>query len=143
MAGSSFAVDLTQIRGLASQFERAEAASVDLTPLMDNIGLALETTTDERFDTGRAPDGTPWQKGAKPSGKTLILDGFLKNSVGDSRIVTASSVEIGSPLEYARAHDQGYAEGNLPKRQYLGLGDDDRETIGELSADFLIEALAA
>lgn len=143
MAGSSFTVDLTDINGLAAQLARAEAASVDLTPLMDDIGLALETTTDERFDTGRAPDGSAWPKGAKLAGKTLILDGFLKNSIGDSRIVTANSVTIGSPLEYARAHDQGYPEGNLPKRQFLGLGDDDPETIGELSADFLIQALAA
>jgi phage virion morphogenesis protein len=143
MAGASFSIDLSDITAMAAQFARAEAASVDLTPLMDDIGLALETTTDERFDAGRAPDGSAWAKGAKLTGKTLILDGFLKNSIGDSRIVTADSVTIGSPLEYARAHDQGYDEGNLPKRQFLGLGGDDEETIGELSADFLIQALAA
>ena len=143
MAGASFRVDLTEISGLAEQLARAEKASVDLTPLMDDIGLALETTTDERFDSGRAPDGTAWAKGAKLTGKTLILDGFLKNSIGDSRIITADSVTMGSPLEYARAHNDGYPEGNLPKRQFLGIGGDDEETIGELTADFLLQALAA
>lgn len=176
MAGASISIDLSDLTKMNAALEAAYKRSQDLSPLMDAIGLALETTTDERFDTGRAPDGSAWPKGKKTEGKTLINLAFLKNSIGNRREVTPSSVEIGSNLAYARIHDQGFdgeqavaahsrevnvvfgrrlnapktqnvaahtRQMTMPKRQFLGIGGDDPQTMRELTADYLLQDLAA
>ncbi len=156
--------NLREIEVLADRFDEAEARGRDLTELMDRIGMAMETSTQERFETETAPDGGKWQPSIRArvqGGKTLTLSGRLANSI--THRATGDSVEIGTNLIYANTHQEGATirakSGRLafnlpgglglrrpeqvviPARPFVGLGGDDEETIVELAEDFFAEPL--
>lgn len=82
----------------------------DLTPLMQDIGALLETSTADNFDAEASPAGVPWKKSARAietGGKTLQDSRRLRLSI--TSIATASSVEAGSNVAYARRHNQGFS----------------------------------
>lgn len=93
----------------------------DLTPLMQDIGAQLETSTADNFDAESSPAGVPWPKsnrvkrtavgkaGPLPTvtGKTLQLTRRLRLSI--TSIASASSIEVGSNVVYARRHNQGWS----------------------------------
>ncbi|WP_066667353.1 MULTISPECIES: phage virion morphogenesis protein [unclassified Sphingomonas] len=137
----------------------------DLTPLMQRIGVHLETTTIERFDLERAPDGARWLpslRAKQTGGKTLTDTARLKQSI--RFIASADRVEIGSNVRYARVHQEGAtirAKGGrlrfrlpgglgfrspeqvvIPARPFLGLSAENREEIPALADDFVAEALS-
>lgn len=149
MAGVAVTFDLSQLPGLSAALGAAIARLDDLEPLMDQIGNAMETTTHERFETERGPDGTPWTptiRSREEGGQILRLDGHLDNSV--THRASADSVEVGSNLIYARIHQQGGTISAksiesvlIPARPYLGIGGDDEETILELTSDYVLGEL--
>lgn len=144
MAGTSFRIDFHEMIAMDGRLVAAAARAEDLSPLMDAIGQAMETSTHDRFDSETDPQGVPWEPSQRVKafgGKTLTLAGHLDNSV--THIFSANDTEIGSNLVYARPHDLGWPEGHLPQRQFIGLGGDDEQTIVELAADYLLEDLAA
>lgn len=165
---AAITIDLGELVALNGRLEAAYARSKDLSPLMDAIGMAMETSTDERFDNEATPDGRPWKQSIRAredGGKTLTgpNSARLRNSI--THAANADSVEIGSNLIYAGIHQFGgritakaghlkfalpgglgfvSVKGvNIPARPYLGIGGDDEQTIAELSADYLFEELAA
>ena len=102
-------------RAIFSVHRRAGGA--DMTELFDRIGLALETTTIERFDLGRDPDGKSWvpsqrvRKGAVGEHgpvklKTGIISGRLRQSV--THRASASQVEVGTNVVYGRRFQLGF-----------------------------------
>lgn len=163
MAGVSFTIAAPELPGIEAKLGALLARSSDLSPLMDRIGMAMETTTAERFEDGVAPDGTTWKKGRKPTGKTLIKDGLLKNSI--THRASADRVEIGTNKVYARIHQfggtiRGKNGGKLtfklpglgfisvdqviiPARPFLGVSSEDETEIEALTAEYLLEDLAA
>ena len=73
-----------QIEALADQFDAAGDAMRDMSDLMDSIGMAMETTVEERFAGEHAPDGRPWTPSIRKKvegGKTLTKSGRLSNSI--------------------------------------------------------------
>lgn len=92
----------------------------DLLPLMDRIGRYLVSSTQHRFETSKAPDGTTWKPsirnryeavprkagvmGPSPT-KTLVQQGHLRDSI--THLPTSSAVEIGSNLICAAVHQLG------------------------------------
>ena len=159
-------IDLSELVALDGRLEAAYARSKNLSPLMDAIGMAMETSTEERFDNEASPDGLPWKKSIRAreeGGKTLTDSARLRGSI--THAASADQVEIGSNLIYAGIHQVGgritaksghlkfalpgglgfvSVKGvNIPARPYLGIGGDDEQTIVELSADYLLEDLAA
>jgi phage gpG-like protein len=81
----------------------------DLTPLMDTIGVVIETDTEDNFEGEHGPDGVPWkpsQRVIEHGGKTLQLSRRLRMSMG--RKVTSHSVEVGTNVVYARRHQEGF-----------------------------------
>lgn len=109
MAGVSVTITAPALPGLEAKLGALLARSRDLSPLMDAIGMAMETTTHERFDAGVAPDGTPWtpsQRATDTDGKTLIDQALLKNSV--THRATSDQVEVGTNKVYARIHQLGF-----------------------------------
>lgn len=167
MAGTSLTFTLSDLADMQAQLEAAHRRSEDFSPLMDQIGAAMETSTHERFEKEEAPDGTAWAETIRKKeegGQILRLDGHLDNSV--THRAGADEVEIGSNLIYAGVHQDGATiwakkDGYLrfalpgglgfamvdhvtiPARPYLGIGGDDEETIAELTADYLLGDLAA
>lgn len=107
----------------------------DRQPLMESLGLYLESSTIDRFDEGVGPDGTPWKPSGRVkatavgevgpqqmTGKTLIRDGHLRGSI--SYDASNDQVEWGSNLIYARPHQKGAKieakDGGLLKFQLPG-----------------------
>jgi phage virion morphogenesis protein len=93
----------------------------DLTPLMENIGMALESSTRARFETETAPDGTPWQplkdsttfaKSTAGRGGQVRMRGGILSDRGDLRksityFATSQSVAIGTDRHYGVYHQLG------------------------------------
>ncbi len=140
---------------LGDALARLGQALADPRPLWDELAGALETSTDQRFEHERGPDGTPWTQSLRAKlhdGKTLTDHGILRDSV--TRNVGPDFLEVGSNLIYARIHQMGgvirpvnakvlsftLADGThvladqvvMPARPYLGLSADDRDEIGEI-----------
>ncbi|MEW6133667.1 MAG: phage virion morphogenesis protein [Pseudomonadota bacterium] len=151
--------------------------------LMAQIGELLVDSTKQRFATSTAPDGSRWaensditllgyldkykgsyrkkdggltQKGAKRLGgkKPLIGESGALSTTIAYKIEGVGTLIIGSPMEYAGAHqfgmEKGYAGstkggapipwGDIPAREFLGLSDQDQVMILELNSDFLSQS---
>lgn len=123
-------------------------------PLLMEIGEDLAESTKMRFATSTAPDGNPW---AKNSEATIgIYDGLFANDVRGNKkplvgethrlandiawqLYGEDSVVIGSPMPYASMQQFGGTKaqwphlwGDIPARPYLGVSDDDHQTILDL-----------
>lgn len=159
-------LNLIELDQLADRFEAAGESARDKSELMDRIGMAMEASTQDNFEGEHAPDGTPWAPSLRAKldgGKTLTDSGRLSDSV--THRSTSDSVEIGSNLIYAGVHQDGatiHAKSSrglafqlpgglglrrpqqviIPQRQFLGIGNDDEQTIVELADDWLTERLA-
>lgn len=77
-------------------------------PMFEDIGLSLVTSTQRRFEEGRAPDGSPWPPSLRAlahGGKTLIDSARLMQSITFNAFDTG--VEIGTNVVYAAIHQFG------------------------------------
>lgn len=133
----------------------------DLTPLMADISELLVETTQARFDTGIAPDGTPWEP-VKRGGKPLVLNGFMRDGIAGDH--GSDFAEVFSTSKQAPWHQDG-TDGpyrilptsakalNIPgvgprksamhpglvARPFIGISDDDADAIGRLTAEYLVD----
>ena len=132
-------------------------ADADIAAAMASVGEALRTSTLERFDTGKDPDGRPWKTSirAQQTGeKTLAISRRLATSI--QPVSSAKGVEYGTNLEYAAIHQIGgtiRAKGDgllkfqiggqwiskkevkIPARPYLGINEDDMREITRIIED--------
>jgi phage virion morphogenesis protein len=131
---------------------RIENGLGDAKPLFTEIGSALEGSTRERFETKRAPDGTPWldispgwraHKKAKGLAEGILtMRGDLLSSIAFEAGTDFVEIVAG-PQEYAAIHQFGGTEGMaagpaaIPARPYLGLSADDEVEIREATDDWL------
>lgn len=80
----------------------------DPTQAFEDVGLALITSTHDRWERGVAPDGSPWPKSLrvkKYGGKTLKLSARLYRSITAN--ASRTGVEIGTNVVYAAIHQFG------------------------------------
>ena len=152
--------------GASSALARLEASFVDQSELMDSVGRLLVTGANQRIGTTNlAPSGVAWPKSRRAEddgGKTLFEGGELNRSIASA--AGAQQVEVGSNAPYAAVHQLGAAVGSLgfwagsdkngrqmsvlspwgdiPARPYLGVSDEDEETIAELIGLSLSDALS-
>lgn len=78
----------------------------DMTPLMRDIGETLTESTQQRFQTSTAPDGTPWKALADGSGrKPLLKTGNMRDRITPR--AAATFVEIIASARQARWHQEG------------------------------------
>ena len=138
----------------------------DMTPVYAEIGDYMVEATKDRFRKGVAPDGTPW---APKSLVTIASyrargDGNRPDPlIGPSRrlsseiakLVSPDSVEIGSSLEYSAAMQNGVRKGafgrdkrnhpipwgDIPRRVWLGLSDQDERAIVDIADDHIFDAM--
>ncbi len=149
MAGASFKMDLSQMMaGVA----RAINTMGDTQPLMAAIGDALVTSTLERFEDGKCPDGQSWKpskRAVAEGGLTLVDKGDLKKSFnGESKAyeATRTHVVVGTNVPYAGIHQFGGQAGRnhsvfLDPRPFLGVSEEDRQEIQGLMVEHLAQAL--
>lgn len=143
------------------KLETLARRSADTSPLMRNIGAALESSTLQRFEDERGPDGKRWKpshRARTQGGQTLTDSARLKTSI--THRATRDQVEVGTNVIYAGIHQLGgtiRAKGGrlkfnipglgfrspmevvMPARPFLGVDGDDRLTITELTDAFLME----
>lgn len=111
MTGSrlTFTVDDAQARAMLARL--GESGTEDLMP---RLGEYLQRSTQERFKTQTAPDGTPWaplqaryaQRKKYAKGKILTLRGHLRGGI-HHQVTGATEVEVGSNTKYAAIHQLG------------------------------------
>ncbi|ANT39913.1 virion morphogenesis protein [Rhodovulum sp. P5] len=141
-----------------ADLDRLEAASRDMTELMDQVGAVLVAGAQERIgQTNVTPGGVPWPQSLRAQlegGLTLHDSGQLMRSITEQP--GPQSVRVGSNIIYAGIHQTGgtiraktarglrftLANGEtavvgsvtIPARPYLGISDDERADIEGLTA---------
>lgn len=121
MAGTRLTIDKAELDRLNAFM--AEQAARDTSGLMRPLGEYLLESTQRRFETQTAPDGTPWaplqQRYARRKkyhkDKVLTLRGYLRSYI-HYQIPNAQTVEVGSNQKYAAIHQFG-GEIDKPERQ--------------------------
>ena len=149
MAGASIQVETRELDAVVARLERLANRTENKAPLMDEIGSAMVASVQRRFETGRGPNGEPWQ----PSGRVNRAQGNAQTLVDSARLMdsqthvaTNDSVEIGSNLIYAAIHQLGGQTGRnhateIIARPYLGVDAEDETEIGHIIDDYLAGAL--
>lgn len=123
----------------------------DIAAAMAAVGEAIRTSTLERFNTGRDPEGRPWKKSIRAQqdgGKTLVDHRTLSTQIHVES--SAKGVAVGTNVKYAaihqfggtiRAKDDGLLKFRIggqwiskksvemPARPYLGINDEDMQEI--------------
>lgn len=154
-----------ELQSLASRLEQA-LRRADFKPLLKDIGGGLRESTVLRFQQSKAPDGSTWPKSQRAlmiGGQTLILTGRLRDSI--AAIPRATSVEVGTNVEYANAHQFGavipphlieprrakalripgvglrrrvrHPGAEIPARPFLGISSGDEAEISDLTGLWL------
>ena len=118
-------------------FARLRAHTDDLRPTLNAIGNELTESAKSRIaDEKKSPEGVAWaplepeyaaRKRQYSSGGILEYTGNLLNSMTYN--VSATDVRVGSNEVYANRHQQ--------TRPYLGVSEDDANTINQFIRDAL------
>ena len=144
MAGIHLTIDT---RGLDQLQARIQGlAGMDTTTLMPRLGEYLQASTQDRFKTQTAPDGSPWDALAPRTlerkkhnrDKVLTARGFLRRGIR-YQVLDKSTVQVGTDSVYAATHQYGRDEANIPARPFLGLSSADRREITAIIRDWAAE----
>jgi phage gpG-like protein len=99
--------DLSAWQGMADRLRAFGGAPLDAA--MDEIGEGLVSSTKARFHAQHDPSGNPWkpsQRAIDEQGETLIDTAKLIGSLTHN-VMQGKGVEWGSPMVYARVHQEG------------------------------------
>ena len=121
MSGAAIRIDVDDAL-VQKALKRLRRRMKDLTPVFDEIGRRLMTSTDMRFKTGTGPDGVPWKRSRAADergfpgsvsrrGLTLVDTGRLRQSI--NRQASKDEVLVGTNVVYAAIHQFG---GKTPAR---------------------------
>lgn len=113
MAGTHITITVDDAQARAMLARLGEPGTQDLMP---RLGEYLQSSTEARFKTQTAPDGTAWQplqpryarrkKYAKD--KILTLSGYLRSGI-HYQVTDDAEVQVGSNTKYAAIHQFGGA----------------------------------
>ncbi len=153
---STIELNLGEAQGV---LERAARQLTDTTQLMQQFGEYTVASTNARFDSKTAPDGTAW---AANSLLTISRKGhadILRGRSGALRLSIYYSASRnlliwGSPRDYAGVMQRGAAKGafgqtsrgqpipfgTIPARPFIGLSELDRQMLGEIATKWLKDA---
>lgn len=120
MAGARLTITLD-----AAQVQAAlqRLATADTAELMPRLGEYLQRTTQDRFKTQTAPDGTPWtplqpryaRRKKYNQDKVLTLRGYLRSGI-HYQVTAPDTVEVGTNTKYGAIHQLGGTI-DMPARQ--------------------------
>lgn len=140
MAGVRLDIHIDDVR-LTEEIQARIRAITPNAALMSDIAEELLASTDERFDAGVGPDGTPWEKSKRAmaeGGLTLVDTAQLVTGITADH--SARDLVIGSNDIYAAIHQFGGEAGRgksvtLPARPYIGVDDADIRMIEDIIMD--------
>lgn len=107
MSGASMALSYDD-QAVQAAFAALLAVVDDLAPTMANIGAALESNVQLRFEAGAGPGGVAWtpsQRALGEGGKTLMYTRRLFKSM--THVYGADFAEVGTNTAYAAIHQFG------------------------------------
>lgn len=132
----------------------------DKKDIFTNFGIFLVSSTQLRFKSSRAPDGSFWKKSFRAKlkgGQTLLETGRLRNSIQYN--ASGDNLFIGTNVKYAPTHQFGARitpktanalkfiganggfvtsqEVNVPKRPFLGVSNSDVKELNEIAKTIL------
>lgn len=113
MAAAHTTVTVDDAQALATLARLGEPGTADLMP---RLGEYLQRSTQERFKTQTAPDGTPWaplqpryaRRKKYHQDKVLTLRGYLRSSI-HYQVTGPDAVQVGTNIQYAGVHQFGAA----------------------------------
>ncbi len=155
MAGASFTMDMGQLFAALDSGLRRMGGTDELT---SSIGEYLVSSTLERFEAGKDPDGRTWTPSARAwtqglkgrrsrgFGRTLVDKGRLRGSIVYE--ATPQRVVVGTNVVYAAIHQFGGMAGRgrkvrIPARPYIGINEDDVKEIRGMATDFVASGFKA
>ena len=162
MSGASFKMNwgsLTKLVGGPSRVTRGKKKATRL------IGEMLVSSTQQRFEDGKGPDGVKWKESARAKvekGQTLVDTGRLRNSIGYQ--ASEKAVIVGTNVVYGAIHQDGgktephvirakhakalawpggehpvkevhHPGSDIPPRPYLGISAEDKAEAKEILLD--------
>lgn len=154
------ALDDAELRGA---LDRLVGALADPAPAMADIADLLFESTDQRFDTGLSPAGTPWAPRSpatlaayaaarpvkRPGPKPLTVSRGLRESLfpfsGPDHAGVASSALYSAVHQFGAARGAFGSDrrarpipwGDIPARPFLGVSEQDRQDILDAVAEWL------
>lgn len=134
------------------------AALTDMSKPMNEIGMFLVASTEQRFDDTEAPDGSQWAPRSPVTlaiyarqqakyGPVLHKSGVMRQSIFHS--YGPDEVTVGSNVIQAAVMQFGAAKGSLgprspwgtiPARPFIGLSDSDRQGVLDIIGEWLESA---
>ena len=153
-------IDLQPDSAILPALARLALGGNDKTQLFNEIGISLAENTRLRFSDQAGPDGTAWtpsRRAIAQGGDTLRDTGRLMASI--THALLPDGVEVGTNVAYAptlhfgatitavsapylrfKIPGGGWARKKsvtIPSRQFLGVNDEDEETVLDLISAFL------
>lgn len=162
MSGVALRYDLA-MDGALRAFGDLASRAASTRPLMDAIGVYLQSETRMRFEDQVGPDGVAWrpsQRAIEQAGQTLVDTGRLRDSI--THLAEDGAVEVGTDVLYGAIHQFGgrieprtasalrfrigerwvtAGRVDMPARPYLGLAPEDEPAIAELVGAYLLDAM--
>ena len=146
---TGLAIDIDDQQVLAVLRQLADRLD-DLTPALDDVGAALESRVQQRFDLKQDPEGNPWAAWAPSTaelrakqgrGSLLELTRRMRNSLNHQ--ATRDEVKVGFGVPYAIYHE--YGTRRMPRRGLLltksqELAPDDQRLVLEILEEYLADA---
>lgn len=145
-----------QDTGIQDYLQQLHSKLGDLTPVLHEVGMELESRVSQRFETRTDPLGRAWHpwaestiksyphagtKAAKKAGKSphkRLLDRYGDMLAGLSSQADATSVRVGFDKGYATFHEFG--TNKMPRRGLL-FADPDAGTLAPDDAELVIDIL--
>ena len=129
-------IDLRDLSRLEIQAERLRTP--DTSELIGDLARKSLEQTRRRFRRRETPDGNPWPPRVDNEPHPLLeKSGRLLRSI-QPRALQDDEFSLGTAgVPYAATHQYGYAERNIPARQFLGFGANDLLEIEETTDTWL------
>ena len=159
-------IDERELKKLVERARQVLGRRPSFRPLLTAIGQEMVTSTQRRFETGTAPDGSRWVRSLaalREGRQTLIKTARLRDS--NTYNVTSTDVEVGTNVEYAGVHQDGaqtrphtiaarraralaipgigyrrkvnHPGSTIPARPFLGVSRQDETIIHNLTEDWM------
>jgi phage virion morphogenesis protein len=134
-----------QMNDLAPELSKVTENLADVTPLLDEVGAALDSDAVQRFQNEQAPDGEKWaqsQRAKDDGGLTLTDSGNLSNSI--THFVSGNTLEHGAGEIYSAIQHFGGKTGrnksvDLPSRPIIGMAETQRLSVEQILLDWGID----
>lgn len=148
MAGARIEVD-ADTRAVRQALQGLVEASINLRQPLEEIGSALRSSTEERFEDEEDPEGSPWAELKEATQQQLVTkrrrrgdehilrrQGYLYASL--TYAARQTEVEVGTNRIYGAIHQLGGepdmppGPAAVPARPFLGMSDQDEREIGDI-----------